>query len=451
MLRATVVILAIFAASTPARASETADRLRSAANLAGEGSWDEAVAALPDVSAVDRSDLPALQNAALALRPQRPAVAAHLWAAMRRMDPDAVRPRTALEALWGDNPTLDGIEAGDLDQYPVEFQRDSYGPFSVVTLALKPFVKHTPALEPSTGTAFDGTECVYSEAGGRLHLRFLVHSLTAASLPRARQVGRFLATLADLTDPLLGPVNRAEYPVPVWLDEGGTPGARQWNGAITIQAAGHDRSDAEWVRELSHEWGHACLPGIDGFTAPEAWANGDLGERLFVPLLAQSGRLAAWTTGVDMTAYQRKYVERPLNSFAALGPVSKTLANTGQAGYDHFLGAALYISQAYGTKTLMKALDAAGGGSASGFLRACADVLAPLPVVRITHIGPPGPRPICIPRSGRYSLDGHRVRRNGQVVDQPVHLDQGWIKLEWEGVLSLGRAGAPGTPSSRNR
>lgn len=450
-MRAVWLVAAVLAVCAQARAGDAADRLRAAANLAREGSWNEAVAALPDASALERGDLPAIQDAAVALRTQRPADSAHLWAAMRRLDPDAIRPRTALESLWADNPTLDGVWAEDLDSYPVECQRNSYGALSVVTLALKPFLKAKPAVEPSSGAAFGATANIYAEAKGRLRLRFLVHAVSAEGLPRARQVGRYLAALADLTDSMLGPANRAAYPVPVWLEDGGSPGARQWNGAITIQAVGHERADAEWVRELSHEWGHACLPGIDGFTKPEAWANGDLGERLFIPLMKQSDRLSAWNAGVDASAYETRYVDAPMNAFAASGPQPKLLANNGKAGYDHFLAAGLYVFQAYGPGALVKALDAAAGGSAGDFLRAFSDGLSPSQVISVTHVGPAGPCAICIPRSGKYSLDGHRVKWNGKPVNGPVRMDKGWTKVDWEGILSLRRAEGSGASSTRNR
>ena len=42
------------------------------------------------------------------------------------------------------------------------------------------------------------------------------------------------------------------------------------------------KPQAEACRELAHEYGHAVLPAIGGFKSPEDWANGYLGERLFL-------------------------------------------------------------------------------------------------------------------------------------------------------------------------
>jgi hypothetical protein len=38
----------------------------------------------------------------------------------------------------------------------------------------------------------------------------------------------------------------------------------------------------EEAREVAHEYGHAVLPAVGGFNSPEYWANGYLGEKLFL-------------------------------------------------------------------------------------------------------------------------------------------------------------------------
>ena len=49
----------------------------------------------------------------------------------------------------------------------------------------------------------------------------------------------------------------------------------------------------ERVREISHEYGHASLPAIGGYDRPEYWANGYLGEKLFMTWLAKQNDLTA--------------------------------------------------------------------------------------------------------------------------------------------------------------
>jgi hypothetical protein len=436
--RLLIVFVLVFARA--AHADETADRLRHVLTLARQGLWDEAVSALPEFAALERDHLPLLQSVTQALSAQRPSPAAHVLAAMRRLDPDSARPRAALEALWAANPTLDKLWASDLREFPVVAETNTFGGKAIVTLAVKPFVSVQPATEPRSGVAYPGAVNVYAEVVGRLSLRFVVHTAQGVNAERGRQVGRFLEALSEMTDPVLGPINRASYPMPVWLATTGEPGARQWNGSITVQATNHPRSDLEWVRELAHEWGHACLPGVGGFTEPEAWANGDLGERLFLPMMAETGRVEAWDKGVDAAAYTRRGVDALRDAFAKSGPVPTLLAETGRKGYAHFLGACLYVKEAYGMALLVAALDGAGGGGPADFLRAFEDELAARPHIQVMRAGRAGPRPICIPRAGRYSLDGREVRRNGRPLKGALSLSKGWQFLEWEGMLALRRA-----------
>ena len=47
----------------------------------------------------------------------------------------------------------------------------------------------------------------------------------------------------------------------------------------------------EKVREVCHEYGHASLPAIGGYDKPEYWANGYLGEKMFMTWLAKQPNL----------------------------------------------------------------------------------------------------------------------------------------------------------------
>lgn len=43
----------------------------------------------------------------------------------------------------------------------------------------------------------------------------------------------------------------------------------------------------EKVREICHEYGHASLPAVGGYDKPEYWANGYLGEKIFMTWLSK--------------------------------------------------------------------------------------------------------------------------------------------------------------------
>ncbi len=67
-------------------------------------------------------------------------------------------------------------------------------------------------------------------------------------------------------------------------------------GEILFWKAGLERPEAEWLRELFHEYGHVALPPIGGFRPPlEAYANGFMGETLGMMWAAQSpAEFALW-------------------------------------------------------------------------------------------------------------------------------------------------------------
>jgi hypothetical protein len=45
----------------------------------------------------------------------------------------------------------------------------------------------------------------------------------------------------------------------------------------------------EKLREVAHEYGHASLPAVGGYDQPEYWANGYLGEKIFLTELGKAG------------------------------------------------------------------------------------------------------------------------------------------------------------------
>lgn len=77
-----------------------------------------------------------------------------------------------------------------------------------------------------------------------------------------------------------------------------TPYSRPWlaagqsdevPGDIVFFKMPEPRSEAEWVRQLAHEYGHVVLPPFNGFTPPlEPYGNGLLGETLTMMWIAGS-------------------------------------------------------------------------------------------------------------------------------------------------------------------
>jgi len=440
-----------------ARADATSDRLRQAVAAAREGDHGAAVRALPPAGDLRREHLQGLWDAVSALREPRPSAAAHLLAAIRRLDPGSSRPRIALESLWTERPALATLYPDDLWLFPVDAEmlslRGSPGrpAATVATLIPRPFLAIPSATEPRSGKAYSRVVTAYVDRDGALALRFVVHFTGAVDESRARRIARFLGALSVLGDRMLGSVSRAAWPVHVWLSPDGRPGAEQWAGAITIHRAQDDRSALEWVRQLAHEWGHAALPGVQGFTEPEAWANGDLGERLFLPEMAEAGWLAAWEEGLDAAPYTRRYVDPLIAAFASTGPVPALVKSGARDGYDHFLGAALYVAAAYGTPVLAAAFEEMEGQRAADFLAAFSRTLAGRAEWTVRLPGSaPTPAVACFPMAGEYILEGRSLRRSQRPLASPSRLPAGWVALEWEGSLTVRPAvPAPSTKPAR--
>lgn len=132
----------------------------------------------------------------------------------------------------------------------------------------------------------------------------------------------------------------------------------------------------EMAREVAHEYGHAILPPIGGFKQPETWADGYLGERLFLKWIRDdmvAGKLtpddAMGATIDKLSAWLAKNVD-PLVTQAAYQEPIPALINESRGGMDDFIGLALYVEAlcppAILTRSLQYAADAHRGGGDSG-------------------------------------------------------------------------------------
>ena len=213
-----------------------------------------------------------------------------------------------------------------------------------------------------------GVYTAVKSGGGITHYerRFLVHAPDADSLPLAKRVARLLLLLYGANNERM----RFDHPrtaptVDVWLDraEGAgldaDTGGEQFRNQIYFYKIFTERSPAEWAREVAHEYGHYALPGISGFAAPEEWANGVLGEKLFLKWLhddLMANRLKPAAIPFVTPAQFEEYITRQVNPLvqriAREGPNTKALSERGAAGMEAFVGLALYIDSVYGSKGL---------------------------------------------------------------------------------------------------
>jgi hypothetical protein len=201
--------------------------------------------------------------------------------------------------------------------------------------------------------------------------RFAVHASDAETLPLARRVARLLTLLYGEMHTRMRFDHPSHRTLDVWLMP--TPGAgqsadaggEQFRDQIYLYDIFAERRPIEWAREVAHEYGHYALPGVAGFTAPEEWANGYLGERLFWKWLREDLRAARlqpddipFVTPEEIDDYAARQIApliaRITSPDAAVDP-DKLPARRDTTGMDNFIGLALAIDSLYGSAALLDA------------------------------------------------------------------------------------------------
>lgn len=244
---------------------------------------------------------------------------------------------------------------------------------------------HVYAGERSNGSA----EPIYRR-------RFLVCSANQDALPFVKQVAKFLLMLYGERHERIRDDHPVDRPtVNVWLTERVEPGlspdtgGEEFENQIYLYDIHHPRAPIEWAREIAHEYGHYALPGISGFKSPEEWANGVLGERLFLKWIRDDvkiGRTKAdelvFVTPDILDDYYSRVIWPLIRRVMRDGPDPQMITRTNSEGMDYYTGIALYVDALFGSKALVNAmLDTRSASSltlprASDFLTAVLRSLA---------------------------------------------------------------------------
>ncbi len=200
--------------------------------------------------------------------------------------------------------------------------------------------------------------------------RFAVHAAETDALPLVKRTARMLLLLYGLNRDRLHYDHAFHQTVDVWLSgqtaAGNSPdvGGEQFKNQIYIYNIFSERKPIEWAREIAHEYGHYALPGISGFTSPEEWANGVLGERLFLKWVdddTKAGRIKAddlpFVKPDDVTEYVTKQVTPLVRRIARDGITDAQLARQDTGAMDLYTGLALYLDTVNGTDALLNAMS----------------------------------------------------------------------------------------------
>lgn len=198
-------------------------------------------------------------------------------------------------------------------------------------------------------------------------LRFRVYSQNRKEKnDQAPQVARMLTALWDENATRLQYDHPEQYNgsiVDVYLCWGGKAGGEQRFGVdfeggrqksvntIYFYDLPSFSDPVETAREVAHEYGHAILPPIGGYEAPENWANGYLGEKLFMRWMRDAiaaGRLTTEDTmgaeAPQLDEWVRKNVDPLVIKSSQALPTPQLLNDPSAAGMDRYIGLALYAA-----------------------------------------------------------------------------------------------------------
>lgn len=100
----------------------------------------------------------------------------------------------------------------------------------------------------------------------------------------------------------------------------------------------------EKIRELAHEYGHAVLPAVGGYEAPEYWANGYLGEKLFLQWLAKTKSEFFGVSPTQLENYAMKACGALTREGATNLPYGGYFVGTGKIHMDRYIGLMLWLN-----------------------------------------------------------------------------------------------------------
>lgn len=153
--------------------------------------------------------------------------------------------------------------------------------------------------------------------------------------------------------------------------EGGR--ARKVN-TIYIYQVQNIKDPLELAREVAHEYGHAVLPPVGGFKEPEEWANGHVGEKLFLKYLRdeyKAGRLNAEDVCGAPLDRLDQFVQREADAMALdvwkNGPEIDRMGGSGAPAMDAYLSLVLYAYEALPIEAFRRSLLLIGSVSARDY------------------------------------------------------------------------------------
>lgn len=123
----------------------------------------------------------------------------------------------------------------------------------------------------------------------------------------------------------------------------------------------------QFARETAHEYGHATLPAVGGFKSPEYWANGELGERLYMVWMDRAFRAEALgradlvgTPPEQVRQYLAQRVDPLVTRTATRGVQNAILAKMDREGMNEYLGAMLWAERIFPLEIFRRSVALSG-------------------------------------------------------------------------------------------
>jgi hypothetical protein len=280
---------------------------------------------------------------------------AALASAVRSQPGDDAAKRSLEDAVCAGLPTV--LDAALLPELPVSA---ATLPSGLGTLVVPKAYLPVRAEEPQSGLPFTKATYLYlpHPDDGRLTLFAVVHY----TVPDDARLASRMAGLLSLAHRTLvqetgRPPEGGESRFDVWIVRKGDAGGEQWGRNLYFYEPDAPRSSIEWIREIVHEYSHLALPAVGGYTAPEYWANGYLGECLIIrwiermphgPSLVQQ----VWGDFSGAENFDRQLIDPDLSLYRQIGRSDKWLARTDALGMKYFIGQVLTADDKYGASTL---------------------------------------------------------------------------------------------------
>lgn len=260
---------------------------------------------------------------------------------------------------------------------------------------------------------------------------------------------RLLLRLWDMNYQRLGIDNPEKYrrAVDVFLCAEGEPGGEQMfvnadlgtpdkpamtdMNAVFIYQVQTITEPREFVREVAHEFGHASLPQIGPFKGPESWANGDVGERIYIKWLVDAMHakklVPADVAKANVTELEHYLVDRvdPLvKSTAASGPDLALLAKDSESAYNAYVALATYAHTVLPPAVMGRAFRITAGNRGTDFAAAIVDACAERQELQFTVPAVVGKKPLWLPLGKGTLVTGSVIERKG-----------GWAKVAPTGAI----------------